>query len=357
MRASVFFLLLMAAALIGCGTPGAPLPPSLGIPKPVGDLQAVRKGDTVTLTWSAPSETTDGELIRKPGKMQLLRTISFETGTRKVIADLPLEPSLKQDRAPASTATDSLTSLLEPGAIRDFAVYSVVASSRSGKDAGPSNQVSIPLVPIPLTPQHVQATAVPLGVSVSWDQAWPPRKESRLSAQYAFRIMRRVEGSNSSTRVAQVTVGNEAMLFVDTGIEWEKHYEYWITPVTLWQLGDVRKGEVEGDDSQIASVFAHDKFPPSAPTALQAVFSEAAQPFIDLTWTSNTEPDLAGYNVYRHAAEEQPVKMNTELVKTSAFQDTSVRRGMKYFYSVSAVDLRGNESSRSQETSETTPKD
>src|SRR6266702_3167234 len=144
MRAFAFIAILTSIFAIGCGTPGAPLPPSLGIPKPVGDLQAVRKGDTVTLTWSAPSETTDGELIRKPGKMQLLRTISFETGTRKVIADLPLEPSLKQDRAPASTATDSLTSLLEPGAIRDFAVYSVVAASKAGKHAGPSNQVSGP---------------------------------------------------------------------------------------------------------------------------------------------------------------------------------------------------------------------
>ena len=357
MRGSVFSLLLMVVALIGCGTPGAPLPPSMGIPKAVGDLQAVRKGDTVTLTWSAPTETTDGELIRKAGKMQLSRTISFESATRKVVADLPLEPSLKQNRAPASTATDSLTSLLEPGSIRDFAVYSVVAASKSGKDAGPSNQVSVPLVLTPRVPQKVQATAVPLGISVSWDQAWPPQKESRLSTQYAYRIMRRVEGSNSATRVAQVTVGNEAMLFVDTSIDWEKHYEYWVTPVTLWQLGDVRKGEIEGDDSVAVPIFAHDAFPPAAPSALQAVFSEAAQSFIDLTWTSNTEPDLAGYNVYRHTADEQPVKINTELVKTSAFQDPSIRRGMKYFYSVSAVDLRGNESGKSQETSETVPKE
>src|SRR6266567_7171981 len=98
MRASVFFLLLMAAALIGCGTPGAPLPPSMGIPKPVGDLQAVRKGDSVTLTWSAPADTTDGELIRKPGKMQLSRTISGSAAAadRQTVADVPLPPALKE---------------------------------------------------------------------------------------------------------------------------------------------------------------------------------------------------------------------------------------------------------------------
>src|SRR5882724_1287655 len=162
MRAFSLIAILTLLCSIGCGTPGAPLPPSLGLPKPVSDLQAVRKGDTVTLTWSAPTETSDGELIRKPGKMQLSRTVSFESATRKVVADLPLEPSLKQNRAPAFTATDSLTSLLEPGSIRDYAVYSVVAASKSGKDAGPSNQVSVPLVLTPHVPQKVQATAVPL---------------------------------------------------------------------------------------------------------------------------------------------------------------------------------------------------
>jgi hypothetical protein len=361
MRALVFSLLLMTVALIGCGTPGAPLPPSLGIPKPVADLQSVRKGDTVTLTWSAPAETTDGALIRKPGKMQVSRTISFESATRKVIAELPLEPSLKENPAPAPTAKDSLTSLLEPVAVGDFAVYSVLAQSSSGKKAGPSNQVTVPLVPTPRTPQRVVATTVPLGINLSWDQFSPAQNQTHLNVQYAYRILRRQEGASTApVMVKQVNAGNGTTTFIDTGIEWQQHYEYWITPVTLWQgasTADI-KGEVEGDDSPIASVFADDKFPPDAPAGLQAVFSGLAQqPFIDLTWTPNTEPDLAGYNVYRHAGNSPPVKINSELVKTSSFSDAKVSPGMKYFYSVTAVDLRGNESGKSPEASEAVPKE
>src|SRR5258708_1906397 len=126
MRASVFSLLLMAVVLIGCGTPGAPLPPSLGIPKPVGDLQAVRKGDTVTLTWSAPTDTTDGELIRKPGKMQLSRMIQGSgapAATAQAIADVPLSPPLKGQQEATLVAKDSLSSILEQTvAGGDFAV-------------------------------------------------------------------------------------------------------------------------------------------------------------------------------------------------------------------------------------------
>ena len=49
------------------------------------------------------------------------------------------------------------------------------------------------------------------------------------------------------------------------------------------------------------------------------------------------------------------MKITAELVKAPAYRDAQVQRGHKYFYSVSAVDLRGNESARSAEASETVP--
>src|SRR5215470_17799686 len=101
MRIPVLFIGMLAAALAGCGAPGAPLPPSLGIPKPVSNLQAVRKGDKVTLTWSAPTDTTDGELIRKTGKMRVTRTLA---GNVTQVVELPLTPALNDQQPPAPTA-------------------------------------------------------------------------------------------------------------------------------------------------------------------------------------------------------------------------------------------------------------
>jgi hypothetical protein len=49
--------------------------------------------------------------------------------------------------------------------------------------------------------------------------------------------------------------------------------------------------------------------------------------------------------------------MNFELVNTPAFRDSNVVPGHSYFYSISAVDVRGNESSRSEEASETVSTD
>ena len=356
---AIVFLL----TLTGCGVPGAPMPPSLDIPKFVGDLKAVRKGETVTLTWTTPTETTDGELIRKPGKLLVQRALTSGHDAElhfQTISELTLEPALKEGRGDQVMAKDSLSELLRSGSA-EFAVYSVLAQGRNGKSFGLPNRASVPLAPTLSPPQKVSAEPVPAGIMIHWDEFGPPlAKDSRLPTQYAYKVMRRLQGSNDAALIKQLNAGNQGMEFVDTGIEWEKIYQYWIVPVTLWQ-DDNRKGEVEGDDSAIIEVLAHDSFPPATPSGLQAVFSSvSAAPqnsFIDLTWTPNIENDLAGYNVYRYTANAAPVKINSELVKTPRFPDPGIQPGMKYFYSVTAVDLRGNESGKSEETSETVPKD
>jgi len=114
---------------------------------------------------------------------------------------------------------------------------------------------------------------------------------------------------------------------------------------------------VEGEDAPVINITTKDIFPPGVPSGLQAVFSGVSQQsFIDLTWTPNTEPDLAGYNVYRRTEGQPAVKINSDLVKTPAFRDSAVQPGITFFYSVSAVNLRGNVSARSQETSESVPR-
>ena len=289
----------MLLALAGCGTPGAPQPPSANIPKLVKDLHAVRKGDTVNLSWSAPEQTTDGALVSKPGKMIVRRTTS-DSQNAVTVAEVPLQPAHKSQQAQGVAVKDSLTNLLQSSSA-DFAAYTVEALSGSGKSAGPSTAIAVPLVPVPSTPRDVQLKVVPEGVSISWMQYWPPQNRTRLTVQYVYRIMRLEVGSKQQpVMVKQLSAGNEAATVIDSTIEWEKQYQYWIIPVTLWQ--NSQKGEVEGDNSEPVKVATKDVFPPAVPGGLQAVFSQVGgQSFIDLTWTPNTDPDLAGYNVYRTA--------------------------------------------------------
>ena len=86
------------------------------------------------------------------------------------------------------------------------------------------------------------------------------------------------------------------------------------------------------------------------------MFSSVGQkPFVDLSWAPNLEGDLAGYNVFRSGGGEGPKKLNEKLVPVPSFRDETVVPGKSYQYSVSAVDLRGNESPQSSETTEAVP--
>lgn len=78
---------------------------------------------------------------------------------------------------------------------------------------------------------------------------------------------------------------------------------------------------------------------PAAPTGL------AAQPGngqIALSWSPNSEANLAGYNVYRGGT-----KLNTSLVTTPAYTNAGLTNGTSYSYQVTAVNSVGAESPKS----------
>lgn len=89
-----------------------------------------------------------------------------------------------------------------------------------------------------------------------------------------------------------------------------------------------------------------DTTPPVAPTGLTAIPGNAS---IALDWTDNTDPDLAGYNVYRGTTSGVYAKVNSSLVTTSAYSDTGLTNGTEYYYVVRAVDTSNNESTDSNE--------
>jgi glucose/arabinose dehydrogenase len=94
-----------------------------------------------------------------------------------------------------------------------------------------------------------------------------------------------------------------------------------------------------------------DTSPPAPPADLAAAAGDGR---VDLTWSPNSEPDLAGYDVYRSTTSGSGyTKLNSSLVTASAYADTTATNGTTYYYVVTAVDTSNNPSSFSNQASAT----
>jgi len=374
------FMVAVAACLLlaSCAQTGPPLPPSLELPKPPSDLHATRKGNLVTLTWSEPVLTTDRQSVRYLGPTLICRSREPEMTTCGNAAEI-VQPSAatlgrksrKNKSAPKpatlQTGTDTLSANLLSENPDAELTYAVEVLNPNARGAGLSNRVHVPAIATLPAPGDLAATLTDDGVLLTWTSSGAP--PAKPGVQHRYRIYRRTEktgemaardqstnkGDGKSVIAGEIPVDEPGAVHFLDAIEWEKTYVYRITAVTVINRPG-REVQVEGDDSPAVRVVAHDIFPPPVPAGLQAVYSgEGQKPFIDLIWAPVPSADLAGYNVYRREANGDAVKLNSELVTTPSYRDSAVSPGKGYTYSVSAVDVRGNESARSDEASETVP--
>lgn len=343
--------------LANCAQTGPPLPPSLELPKPPTDLRAARKGDRITLTWSEPTHTTDRQIMRYFGSTRICRSLEAEMKEcGSPVGDVPpprSEPLFGVGQAPLQSYVDILPATIPEQKPSGDVIYAVEVLNRDDRSAGLSNRATVPAVSTLPPPSDFHAELTGNGIAFGWTSA---AEAAAPGVQHRYRIYRRDESTSKDTIASEILVtGVGALQAQDSTFEWEKTYLYRITSVSVVSRpgGEV---QVEGDDSPEVRLVAHDVFPPAVPSSLQAVYSgEGQKPFIDLIWAPVTDADLAGYNVYRRDGEGGPAKLNLELIKSPSYRDDAVVPGKTYFYSVSSVDLRGNESARSEAASETAP--
>src|SRR5437762_2635908 len=127
MKCPAHFALTAVFCLAACGTPGAPRPPSLDLPRPVSDLAASRQGNQVTLSWTAPRETTDKQNIRHPGPVRICRGVNTSALVEcPQAAELPPAPPVAHGAKPEQrTFTDTLPMDLQQHNPTGLATYAL----------------------------------------------------------------------------------------------------------------------------------------------------------------------------------------------------------------------------------------
>jgi hypothetical protein len=88
-----------------------------------------------------------------------------------------------------------------------------------------------------------------------------------------------------------------------------------------------------------------DTAPPATPSGLTVTVQSDGE---HLHWNDNTEPDLAGYRIYRAPAASGPwTQLDASLLSLANYVDASAPDSTSLWYAVTAVDASSNESGRS----------
>ncbi len=344
---------LAAAALTGCGTPGAPQPPSLNLAEPVGDLSAARAGSQVALAWTMPKKDTDKLLLKGSVGVRVCR--KEDAGVCEPVgAELSFAPGAD------GTFTDTLPSALATGQPRSLS-YFVELRNRNGRSAGRSNAAVILAGKAPAPVAGLRAEVRKAGVVLRWnpDEVSAVRLRRKLLNPPASKPQQGLiapppEPAEQSMLV-EANAGSRAL---DNTIRFGQSYEYRAQRIARVTV-DGKTLELAGELSAPVRVEAQDIFPPEAPTGLAAVATAgdaAGQSAIDLSWQPVPDANLAGYIVYRREGNAPWQRISTaEPLLGPAFHDAQVQPGHTYRYAVSALGQNGHESARSAETEESVP--
>ncbi len=98
------------------------------------------------------------------------------------------------------------------------------------------------------------------------------------------------------------------------------------------------------DDAAVVDpVVPTDEAPPAAVSGLEVTLHSNGD--VALTWDASTQPNLRGYNIYRHIVADNAIgTLNRSPLSDNRYIDTNAMRGYSYEYMVTAVSAKGLES-------------
>jgi glycosidase/fibronectin type 3 domain-containing protein len=191
-----------------------------------------------------------------------------------------------------------------------------------------------------VAPRKVQ-NALAVGAETGVYIGWSPNLEADVNR---YEIQRSDNGSTYASIGYAVPNQNS---FLDMTVSSETTYYYQVRAIDWWSQSG------SWSDATQARVVSADTTAPRAPLAptLYPVDTRT----ILLSWTPNSEGDLAGYTVYRSTDPNVPMilanRINSTLVSptfTPSWTDSTVTAGVRYYYRLSAVDQAGNSSAGSE---------
>lgn len=325
LKKSITFVISVAALciIISCGKKGDPLPKQIPAPGGVGELSGEVKDGVLFLSFPIPTKNRDGSAVDDLAGFKVLRSCITCGGTFEPFREIRL------DGDSGFTVVRNRVYIYDDTLVKDRKYsYMVVPFTGRGSAGDPSKVFSIQWQDPPDKPSGTVSVAVNDGIV---ELSWLPEPG------YLYNVYRFDHGVYPLFPVNKDLLSKP--FFVDTGLVNGQKYLYEVRKVKV-----VEKARWEGPGLRVEAMPVDLR----APAPPRAVKAEKQGSIVQLSWLANTEPDMAGYNVYRVVGRTEQ-KLNKTLVQDTQFTDHSVGKNRYVAYYVTSVDTSGNESEQSRE--------
>ena len=374
---TLFFVLFLSF----CGKKGPIFAPRIRTPQGIKTFRAIQKGDTLILEWTNPTTYGDGKALpeieeievwlyereiespkdgESPGEGESPRgeesprrgePVGIEEFVKnaKIISLIKREVfswyRIRESNEPESPQFCYFYKLSGKDLASKTLIFSLRIKYRKRKEAAFSDLKSIEPKIIPLPPRKVKANMLEDRIEIRWDpprwninQTWPP-------IVLGYNIYRMEEGGEEELPQRINSRCRNQAKFEDKNFLFGKVYQYFVRAAAASE-----PPYFESDDSELIEITARDVFPPAVPTGLMSV---AGENFVAISWSENREEDLAGYRVWRKAENgDEYILLTQDPIRENTYSDTTVEKNKRYYYAITAQDINGNESQRSELISE-----
>ncbi|MCX6580473.1 MAG: fibronectin type III domain-containing protein [Candidatus Aminicenantes bacterium] len=343
---------VMLVLSVNCGKKGPlKLEPEI-LPLVCENLALSQVGANIRLQWDFPKKLSDDKTNLEIEK--ITRVEIYYSGKDIPVGKFLKKSTLLRKLEKAEIASLSVLSAQSPLTFSveiPFKIQDLNAKSHFfglrylyGKKKSPLSGLAAMVAQTPVKPiDDLQITRENKLIKLKWSKPQSDVSGMPIANIAGYKISRRIKPPAPSSDDAAKTAGelfrkinynpvlNEYFADGDTGRDGE--YQYYVSTMTA--------NDIESGPSPIASVAVSDIYPPEIPANL---VSFKGGDHLFLTWKAPGDSDLSHYRIYRKSTEEGEFTLLADQVTGNQYKDKDVKKGTLYFYVVTAVDNKGNES-------------
>jgi predicted small lipoprotein YifL len=331
-RIFISLVLLLIFSFISCGKKGPLKLEPRKLPVKIRDLQIQQIGNNIKLIWNYPTLLSDKKTRMERKKVSKIRIYyaSKQLSPKQFKKKSTL--LMKLDHKKIETENNMFNVFIPfktknlDRKLHGFAIKYTYERKKSPLSIIATIQSVMPAKPITdLTIKKENKV-----IKLKWTR--PALNMSNKPIQYitGYRVYKRIQ-KGPFLLANKESVLQEFYEDMDTGKDGEYFY----------RVSAIMSKEIESDVSNTVSVKVKDIFPPDPPANL---ISFKTEDHIFLTWNPVEDKDLDFYKVFRKSDPEAEFKLIVDRLNQNFYKDIGLKQGNTYIYTVSAVDLKGNES-------------